>query len=68
VRERSMKPHCAFLLRVSISFPRDLHGTLEDLAKLKKVSLAWVGRDAAEKYVASQQSQSGKLMRKAEPQ
>jgi metal-responsive CopG/Arc/MetJ family transcriptional regulator len=38
-------------VRASISFPPELYGTLEDLAKQKKVSLAWVVRDAAEKYV-----------------
>jgi hypothetical protein len=39
-------------VRASISFPPDLYGTLEEIAKQKKVSLAWVVRDAAEKYVA----------------
>jgi hypothetical protein len=29
---------------------------LADMAKQKKVSLAWVVRDAAEKYVAGQRS------------
>jgi hypothetical protein len=38
-------------VRASISFPPDLYETLEELAKQKKVSLAWVVRDAAEKYV-----------------
>jgi metal-responsive CopG/Arc/MetJ family transcriptional regulator len=41
-------------VRASISFPPALYETLEDLAKRKKVSLAWVVRDAAEKYVADQ--------------
>ena len=36
-------------VRASISFPPDLYETLEDIAKQKKVSLAWVVRDAAEK-------------------
>jgi hypothetical protein len=40
--------------RASITFPPDLYRTLEDLAKRKKVSLAWVVREAAEKYVADQ--------------
>jgi hypothetical protein len=31
-----------------------LYRTLEDIARRKKVSLAWVVRDAAEKYVAEQ--------------
>ena len=39
-------------VRASISFPPSLYGTLAELAKQKKVSLAWVVRDAAEKYVA----------------
>jgi metal-responsive CopG/Arc/MetJ family transcriptional regulator len=41
-------------VRASISFPPDLYETLEELAKQKKVSLAWVVRDASEKYVAEQ--------------
>jgi len=39
--------------RASITFPTDLYKTLKELARRKKVSLAWVARDAAEKYVAS---------------
>jgi metal-responsive CopG/Arc/MetJ family transcriptional regulator len=57
---RITKARVTAAIRTSVSFPRDLHKTLEDLAKQKKVSLAWIVRDAAEKYVASQQSQSGK--------
>jgi hypothetical protein len=38
-------------VRASITFPPDLYETLEELAKQKKVSLAWVVRDAAEKYI-----------------
>lgn len=41
-------------VRASISFPPDLYETLEEIAKQKKVSLAWVVRDAAERYVADQ--------------
>ena len=52
---RSMKAQSsAAPVRATISFPPDLYETLEDLAKEKKVSLAWVVRDAAEKYVADQ--------------
>jgi metal-responsive CopG/Arc/MetJ family transcriptional regulator len=40
--------------RASVTFPPDLYQTLEDLAKKKKVSVAWVVRDAAERYVADQ--------------
>lgn len=39
--------------RASISLPVELHRELEMIAKKKKVSLAWVIRDAAESYVAS---------------
>ena len=41
-------------LRASVSFPRELYETLERIAKRKKVSLAWVVRDAAERYVEDQ--------------
>lgn len=44
----------ASALRASVSFPPELYRTLEQIAKQKKVSLAWVVRDAAEKYVAVQ--------------
>lgn len=47
-----MKPTQA--LRASISFPPDLYRTIEQIAQKKKVSVAWVIRDAAEKYVADQ--------------
>ena len=40
--------------RASITFPPELYKTIEDLAKRKKVSIAWVVRDAVEKYVADQ--------------
>ncbi|MHB8252944.1 MAG: ribbon-helix-helix domain-containing protein [Acidiferrobacter sp.] len=39
-------------MRVSISLPPELCLTLQDIAKQKKVSVAWVMRDAAEKYIA----------------
>jgi len=37
--------------RTSVSLPVELHRELEQIAKQKKVSLAWVIRDAAERYV-----------------
>ena len=49
---KSTKTRSASLVRASISFPPDLYETLEQVAKQKKVSLAWVVRDAAERYVA----------------
>ena len=50
--ENNMKSETA--LRASISFPPELYRLLEQIASQKKVSLAWVIRDAAEKYVAEQ--------------
>ncbi|KWV16356.1 MULTISPECIES: hypothetical protein [Xanthomonas] len=41
-------------LRASVSFPPELYRHLEQIAAQKKVSLAWVIRDASEKYVAEQ--------------
>jgi hypothetical protein len=41
-------------LRASVSFPPELYHMLENIARHKKVSLAWVMRDAAEKYVEEQ--------------
>ena len=41
-------------VRASITFPPDLHENLEQIAKQKKVLLAWVVRDAADKYVLSE--------------
>ncbi len=41
-------------LRASVSFPPELYRTLEQMAKQKKVSVAWMVREAAEKYVADQ--------------
>lgn len=37
--------------RASVSSPRNLYGSLGTIARRKKVSLAWVVKDAAEKYV-----------------
>jgi hypothetical protein len=46
-------------VRASISFPPNLYVDLAKLAKQKKVSLAWVVREAAEKYVAVEQEGRG---------
>lgn len=37
--------------RASVTFPADLYTELERIAEEKKVSVAWVVRDAVEKYV-----------------
>ena len=39
-------------VRATISFPHEIYASLEEIAKQKKVSLAWVVRDAAEQYLA----------------
>lgn len=49
---KNMKGQSAATIRASISFPPDVYETLETIAKEKKVSLAWVVREAAEKYIA----------------
>lgn len=49
-RESSAPP----ALRASVSFPPDLYRTIEQIARQKKVSVAWVVREAAEKYVSDQ--------------
>ncbi len=40
--------------RASVSFPPKLYETLEAIAREKRVSVAWVVREAAEQYVADQ--------------
>jgi predicted transcriptional regulator len=47
------KRHKSVAPRVSVTLPADVHETLERIAKEKKVSVAWVMRDAAEQYIAS---------------
>jgi metal-responsive CopG/Arc/MetJ family transcriptional regulator len=45
-------------VRASITFPSDLHEALEKIALKKKVSLAWVVRDASERYVAEENAEA----------
>lgn len=54
-KRKKMEPAIAH--RASVSFPPQLYRELEQIAKQKKVSLAWVVRDAAERYVADQSPQ-----------
>jgi predicted DNA-binding protein len=37
--------------RASVSFPHEIYETLELIAKEKKVSVAWIVREAAENYI-----------------
>ena len=53
---RSTKEAAPETVRASISFPADLYAALEAEAKQKKVSLAWVVRDAAERYLSNKPS------------
>ncbi|MGA2601809.1 MAG: ribbon-helix-helix domain-containing protein [Bryobacteraceae bacterium] len=47
-----MNTQSAATVRATISFPSDVYETLEGIAKEKRVSLAWVVREAAELYIA----------------
>ncbi|MHB2007154.1 MAG: ribbon-helix-helix domain-containing protein [Acidobacteriaceae bacterium] len=46
------------VVRASITFPPDLYEALEKIALQKKVSLAWVVRDASERYVAEETTEA----------
>ena len=46
------RPESTATVRATISFPSDHYQTLEEIAKQKKVSLAWVVREATERYIA----------------
>lgn len=50
--KKQMKADSTAPVRATISFPPEIYKTLEEIAKQKKVSLAWVVRDAAEQYLA----------------
>jgi len=58
---RRMKAKQTSFIRASISFTSALYEGLDDIAKQKKVSIAWVVRDAAEKYIAAQPGDVGAL-------
>ncbi|MCC6124403.1 MAG: ribbon-helix-helix protein, CopG family [Pirellulales bacterium] len=45
-------------VRTSVSISAECHQRLERIAHKKKVSLAWVVRDAIEKYLESEKSLS----------
>jgi metal-responsive CopG/Arc/MetJ family transcriptional regulator len=51
-RKRTPDATVAPSVRASISFPTEIYRTLEKIAAQKKVSLAWVVREAAEEYIA----------------
>jgi predicted DNA-binding protein len=47
-----MKDQSTGTVRATISFPPGVYETLGVIAKEKKVSLAWVVREATERYIA----------------
>jgi predicted DNA-binding protein len=49
---KKVKPQSIARVRATISFSPEVYETLELIAKDKKVSLAWVVREATEKYIA----------------
>jgi len=51
------KAHKKAAVRASITFPPALYSTLEEIAREKKVSLAWVVRDASERYAAERSAE-----------
>lgn len=51
---RGVKVHADVMPRASVSFPPEVYRSLEDLAAKKKVSIAWVVREAVEKYLVDQ--------------
>lgn len=50
-------------MRATISFPSDIYQNLEDIARGKKVSLAWVVREATELYITDKWPLFGKPQR-----
>ena len=53
-KRSSRSKHEPKTLRASVSFPCELYTTIGHIAKEKKVSVAWIIRDATEKYVDEQ--------------
>ena len=62
-----MKADSAAAIRASISFPPEMYETLETIAKEKKVSLAWVVREAAERYVSDETAAADGGRKKGDP-
>lgn len=51
-RKEKTTPAESATVRATISFPTEIYQTLEGIARDKKVSLAWVVREASEQYIA----------------
>jgi hypothetical protein len=52
--KRDQRSRGEVAVRASVSFPPELYRLLEQIASQKKVSIAWVVRDATEKYISDQ--------------
>ena len=52
-QKKKSKSGAASTRRTSVTFPSDLYQTLEQIANEQKLSVAWLIRDAAEKYVTA---------------
>jgi len=52
-KRRSKVPASKRMTRISVGFPPELFHLLEQIADQQKVSVGWIVRDAAEKYVAN---------------
>lgn len=50
-RINNTEEHTSATVRATISFPADRYAELEEIAKQKKVSLAWVVREAVDNYI-----------------
>lgn len=53
-KRRRRKGSSPSVIRASVSLPGDVYSTLEGIADSKKVSVAWVVREAVDKYIADQ--------------
>ena len=53
IKRMMMKAPGKAEVRASISFPPGIYETLENIAEKKKVSLAWVVREAAEQHIGN---------------
>lgn len=51
VKERAGRLSSREATRASVTFPANIYAELERIANENKVSVAWVVRDAVEKYV-----------------
>jgi hypothetical protein len=65
-RKQKPEPVEGASIRATISFPSELYKTLEEIAREKKVSLAWVVRQASEQYVVDKWPLFGKSLVRGE--